>query len=233
LTTLTRAPSNAAGFGCLTIGMALADRLELSRHQRGRTDSVDLRKPTMFYGTFEQVLSAEEQARTGRFPTNPPWTATILSATDASQAPDRQDVLYLYAPAPVRPQGGWDACRSAAEQTLIGAASKVIDGIATHELGRVVETPEDLESRLGASNGCIYHVDQMFPRLGPLRPGPGWGGHQTHVPGLVLSGAGTHPGGGVSGLPGQLAAKAALRSMKANRPGQVSKDLPYEKELTT
>jgi phytoene dehydrogenase-like protein len=206
---LTRAPSNASGIGCLTMGMALHGRIEIGEHQRARTD-VDLRTPTMFYGSLEQVLEAEHQARTGRIPDDPPWTATILSATDPSQAPEGQDSLYLYGPAPVRPNGGWDAERAGAERALLKAVSGVLGEVTELEIGRFAESPEDLEQRLGAANGCIYHVDQVITRLGPLRPGPGWIGHRTKIPGLVLSGAGTHPGGGVSGIPGQLAAKAVI-----------------------
>jgi phytoene dehydrogenase-like protein len=212
LGTLTRAPANAAGMGCLTVGMALRGRVALREHQRARPDGVDLRKPTMFSGSFEQVLAAEQRAHTGRIPTDPPWTATILSATDPTQAPDGEDSLYLYSPAPVRPNTGWAAARTDAEQALLRSVSPVLCGVTDLEIGRFVETPEDLHDRLGAANGCIYHLDQVVTRLGPLRPGPGWGGHQSRVPGLVLSGAGTHPGGGVSGLPGQLAAKAVIHA---------------------
>ncbi|OXR45168.1 Phytoene desaturase (neurosporene-forming) [Nocardia cerradoensis] len=210
---LGHAPSNSAGIGCLVIGMALRGTLNLGDHQRNRHDGVDLRKPTLFYGTLEHVLAGESQARVAQPVTDPPWTATILSATDPTQAPDGQDNLYLYAPTPVRPEGGWGATRASAEKELVGAVEKAVTGISELEIGRWVETPEDLEHRLGAANGCIYHVDQVVTRLGPLRPARGWGKHATDVPGLVLSGAGTHPGGGVSGIPGQLAARAALRSM--------------------
>ncbi|MDN2495462.1 NAD(P)/FAD-dependent oxidoreductase [Nocardia nova] len=210
---LTHAPSNGAGIGCLVIAMALRGELDLGEYQRARTDSIDLRKPTLFYGTLDHVLAAEAQARSGRVVMNPPWTATILSATDPSQAPRGQDSLYLYAPTPVRPEPGWSAVRSLAEKELVGAVGKAVSGVPEFEIGRCVETPQDLESRLGAANGCIYHVDQVVTRLGPLRPARGWGKHTTDIPGLVLSGAGTHPGGGVSGIPGQLAARAALRSM--------------------
>lgn len=218
VTSLATAPANSSGIGCFTMGMALRGQLDLSGYERNRPDTVDLRKPTMFFGAFEQVLEAEAQARTGRIPTNPPWTATILSATDDSQAPAGQDSLYLYAPAPVRPNSGWGAARGKAEMALLGAVAPVLTGVAELEIGRFSETPEDLEKRLGAANGCIYHLDQVLTRLGPLRPAPGWGGHQTKVRGLVLSGAGTHPGGGVSGIPGQLAARAVIRAhVRENR----------------
>jgi phytoene dehydrogenase-like protein len=113
---------------------------------------------------------------------------------------------------PVRPHGGWETNRPEAERRLVDAASKALIGIDQLEIGRFVETPEDLQRRLGAPNGCIYHVDHLNTRLGPLRPARGWSGHRTGVTGLFLSGAGTHPGGGVSGIPGQLAARAVIRA---------------------
>lgn len=207
---LRHAPANALNIGCFKVDMALGGTLGLPRHQR--SDGIDMRKPTMMYGSFEQVIEAERMAREGRFPIDPPWWATILSATDPSQAPAGQDVLYMYAPSPVHPVEPWENQRDQAAKTLVAAVSRVIDGIDEYELGRVVETPEDLEKRLNVPNGCIYHVDQIVTRLGPMRPGLGWGSGDKQVKGLFLGGAGTHPSGGVSGIPGQIAARAVLKS---------------------
>jgi phytoene dehydrogenase-like protein len=215
LSALAHAPANSVGLGSLVIVMALRGKLALNEHQRARTDGVDLRKPTLFCGTFEQVLAAESTARAGRVVQDPPWAGTILSATDATVAPDGQDNLYLYAPAPVRPGTGWVEAGPTAENELISAAEKVMPGISELEIGRWVQTPADLERRLGARNGCIFHVDMTsFTRLGPLRPARGWGKHVTDVPGLALSGAGTQPGGGGSGIPGKLAEQELMRWMK-------------------
>lgn len=211
LSGLRRAPANAVGLGCFTMNFALHGRLTLPRH--ARADGLDLRRPTLFRGTLEQVLAAEAECRRGGVPTDPPWTATILSATDPTQAPEGQDVFYLYGPSPVDPTAGEEPAREELAKRLIAAASSVYVGIEDLEIGRFTETPRDLERRLGAENGCIYHVDQAVTRLGPARPAVGWGGHRTAVPGLFLSGAGTHPGGGVSGIPGQLAARAVLASL--------------------
>jgi phytoene dehydrogenase-like protein len=209
---LRGAPANAQNIGCFKVDVALGGQLSLPRH--GRADGTDMRKPTMMFGSFEQVLDAEEAARRGRFPAEPPWWATILSATDSTQAPAGQDVLYLYAPAPVRSVEPWNAHKQSRSDRLVSSVETVIDGITRYELGRVIETPQDLERRLNAPNGCIYHVDQSVTRLGPLRPGLGWGRGDQQVRGLFLGGAGSHPSGGVSGIPGQLAARAVLRNRR-------------------
>ncbi len=214
LAALEHAPANHAGLGCLVVVMALRGRLTLGEHQRARTDQVDLRKPTLFCGTFEQVLAADAAARAGRVVQDPPWGGTILSATDPTVAPDGQDTLYLGAPAPVWPAGEPANAGTAAANALVCAAEKVMPGISALEIGRWAQTPGDLEQRLGAKNGCIYHVDITLSRLGPLRPARGWGKHVTDVPGLVLSGAGTQPGGGVTGIPGKMAAQELMRCLR-------------------
>lgn len=215
LAALENAPANSVGLGSFVMVMALNGKLALREHQRARNDNVDLRKPTLFYGTLDQVLAAESAARAGYIVKNPPWAGSILSAEDSTVAPDGQDNLYLYAPAPVKPIIGWNEAQSSAEDELIRVAEKVMSGIVEHEIGRWVQTPEGLEKRLGAKNGCIFHVDMTsFTRLGSLRPAKGWGKHITDVPGLVLSGAGTQPGGGVTGIPGKKAAQKLMSRMK-------------------
>ncbi len=72
--------------------------------------------------------------------------------------------------------------------------------------------PPDIEQRFNAPAGNVYHVDPLITRFGPLKPAPGLGAYRTPpVKGLYLSGAGTHPVGGVCALPGKLAAQTALR----------------------
>ncbi|ASR04339.1 phytoene desaturase family protein [Gordonia rubripertincta] len=210
---LRNAPANAANIGCFKVDMALGGLLSLPGH--ARADRIDMRKPTLMWGGFDQILAAEEKARLGLIADDLPWWATILSATDPTQAPAGNDVLYLYAPSPVHVADGWDSAKDRVAKQLISTASRTISGIEEFELGRVEETPLDLEKRLGAPNGCIYHVDQSVTRLGPLRPASRWADSDKHVEGLYLGGGGTHQSGGVSGIPGQRAARAVLRGASA------------------
>jgi phytoene dehydrogenase-like protein len=130
---------------------------------------------------------------------------------DPSQAPDGQDTIQLYGPAPVDVRDGWAVRRDEAVEGLLRQASEYAPALGELELGRHVESPADLSARTTTVNGCLYHVDHLATRLGPLRPALGAGGYRTPVRGLYLSGAGFHPSGGVSGLPGKLAAQVALR----------------------
>jgi phytoene dehydrogenase-like protein len=98
---------------------------------------------------------------------------------------------------------------------LLGTAQEAAPGLESLEIGRYVETSEDLAERTGAINGCIYHVDHVPTRMGPLRPAVGAGGYRTPLAGLYLGSAGCHPGGGVSGLPGKLCAETVLKDVGA------------------
>ena len=78
-------------------------------------------------------------------------------------------------------------------------------------VGRDVITPLDLERRFGITEGNIFHGDIRLDQLFFMRPLPGWAHYRTPIDGLYLCGAGTHPGGGVTGAPGYNAARAILR----------------------
>jgi phytoene dehydrogenase-like protein len=207
---LRRAPGNAAGVGCLTVNVALSGRLELPAHAR---DDVDLRRPTLFSGTLEEVVEANLRCERGQVPERTTFCLAILSAIDGSQAPEGQDVAQLYAPAPVRsPENP-----SLGPERLFGAVSAFAPSLPGLDIGRFVESPTDLEARTGARSGCIYHVDHLPTRMGPLRPALGAAGYRTPLPGLYLGSAGCHPGGGVSGLPGKLSAAAVLADQRSSK----------------
>jgi phytoene dehydrogenase-like protein len=209
---LRAAPANAGGVATLTVNLALSDRLELPAHQPSRTD-VDLRKPALFTGSFDGVMMSCAQASRGEIPTEMPWWCTIFTAMDPSQAPPGQDTAQLYGPVPVAAAGGWDQRRDEAATLLLNQVAAALPGVHELEIGRFVETPEDLTRRTTTVNGCLYHVDHLATRMGPLRPALGVAGYRTPLRGLYLTGAGFHPSGGISGLPGKHAATAVLRDL--------------------
>jgi phytoene dehydrogenase-like protein len=73
-----------------------------------------------------------------------------------------------------------------------------------------VYTPFDLEETFGITEGNIFHGDINLGQLAFMRPVPGWAHYKTPIDGLYLCGAGTHPGGGVTGAPGYNAAQRIL-----------------------
>jgi phytoene dehydrogenase-like protein len=139
----------------------------------------------------------------------------VPTAADPSQAPDGMDTLSLWSGwLPHDPPGGWPAFKDTVNRAFVAHAAQYYGGIEALEIGRAVETPEEISARTGVRNGNVYHVDVTLTRLGPMRPALGFGGYRTPVPGMYITGAGTHPGPSVSGIPGQQAARTILRDLK-------------------
>ena len=84
-------------------------------------------------------------------------------------------------------------------------------------LGRMILSPLDLERKLGLSGGDIMHGNMSLDQLWAARPVLGHASHRAPIKGLYMCGAGTHPGGGVSGNPGRNAAREVLRDHSLGR----------------
>ncbi|HVV74403.1 MAG TPA: NAD(P)/FAD-dependent oxidoreductase [Mycobacteriales bacterium] len=210
---LDHSSANGAGSGVFKIDMALSAQARTTNHER--TDGVDLRKPTLLIATEESVRDSYASAARGELPSDPAVWVALPSAEDPSQAPAGQDSAYIYALAvPVAPPEGWQRLRQPAVDSVLGKLDKYLEPLESAELGRIVETPADLANRLRTRNGCITHIDMGFFNTGPFRPTVGLGLGKTPLAGLFLGGSGTHPGGGVSGLPGRTAAQRTLRHLK-------------------
>jgi phytoene dehydrogenase-like protein len=202
--------------GCthFKVEMALRGRLRLAGHSARRHDGLDLRIPSALVGTIDEIVAAIGAAKSGRLPDPLPFVSMVPTAADPSQAPPGQDTLSLWSGwLPHEPPGGWPALKAIAEEAFVAHAARYYDGIEELEIGRAVETPEEISARTGVRNGNVYHVDVTLTRVGPLRPALGFGGYRTPVPGFYITGAGTHPGPSVSGIPGQQAARVVLRDV--------------------
>jgi phytoene dehydrogenase-like protein len=203
-----------ANDGCthFKVEMAFSGRLSMARFEAQRRDDVDMRRPSMMVGSIDEVAAAIRTARGGGLPDPLPFVSAIPTAADPTLAPDGMDTLTLWSGwLPHDPPGGWPAFKSRTAEAFVGHASQYFEGVSELELGRAVETPEEISARTGVRRGNVYHVDVTLTRLGPMRPALGFGGYRTPVPGLYITGAGTHPGPSVSGIPGQQAARTILR----------------------
>jgi phytoene dehydrogenase-like protein len=213
----------AGNDGCthFKVEMALSGRLRLERHERWRGDGLDLRLPSVMVGSLDEVCHGIADAQRGIVPQPLPFVSMVPTAADPSQAPEGQDTLSLWSGwLPHNPEGGWPAARSATAEAFVAHAAQYYEGIDQFEIGRSVETPEEISARTGVRDGNVYHVDVNLRTLGPLRPARGFGGYSTPVPGYYITGAGTHPGPSVSGIPGQLAARTVLSDL-GRRPAPV------------
>lgn len=138
----------------------------------------------------------------------------IPSTIDTSLAPPGQHVASLFCQqfAPTLPNGrNWDDEREAAADLIIETVEKWAPGFKASVLGRTILSPLDLERKFGLIGGDIMHGHMSLDQLWATRPFLGHASHRAPIAGLYMCGAGTHPGGGVSGNPGRNAAREILR----------------------
>lgn len=212
LTRVALAPANAHGASPLKVDVALSGQVGYSRHEAMRPDGLSLRKSVLLVGTADAVLDNFRCAARGEVSPLPYLWLTAPSAVDPGQAPPGQDIAYLYPVAmPVEPREGWDAIRARVGQQAIDHAAGYMDGLKAFEIGRRVEAAPDLAARLNVHRGCVVHIDTSPARSALMRPAAGLGGDTLPVAGLFLGGAGVHPGGGINGLPGRIAAQRVAR----------------------
>jgi phytoene dehydrogenase-like protein len=169
--------------------------------------------------TLDYLDRAWLDARADGWSRAPVVEMLIPSTLDDSLAPKGQHVASLFVQhvAPQLPGGrSW---RNIAEK--LAFADVVIDTVTRHApnfrsaiLGRQILSPSDLESRFGLVDGDIFHGQLSLDQLFSARPVLGYADYRMPVPGLYLCGAGAHPGGGVTGLPGHNAAREIARDLK-------------------
>ncbi|MFC7500786.1 phytoene desaturase family protein [Nocardioides sp. GCM10030258] len=213
-------PTSSTHASSFKLDMALSGKLTLSAHQENRHDGVDLRRPGLVYGTFEDHVEAWAACARGELPEPLAGVGIIPSAADPSQAPEGQDTFWFWTGiAPSNPKTPWSELEETAAEGAINHASKVIEGLRELEIDRQVMTPPKFAERFRVPDGNVYHVDPIATRFGPMRPAPGFSGFTTPVEGLFLSGGGMHPSAGICGTPGKLAAEVAMKALKLKSGG--------------
>ncbi len=165
-------------------------------------------------GYLEQ---AYDEAKYGAFSRRPFINAVIPSLTDPSVAPPGKHVLSCfvqYAPYHLS-EGAWEEQRDAFGDAVVDTLSEYAPGLREKILFRQVLTPWDLEQQFGLTEGNIFHGELSLEQLFFQRPTADLAHYRTPIRNLWLCGSGTHPGGGIMGASGELAAKAVLRSRHA------------------
>lgn len=140
----------------------------------------------------------------------------IPSTLDDSLAPPGRHVASLFCQhvAPELPGGrSWDDHREEVADLMVATVDRFAPGFAQSVLGRQIKSPLDLERDFGLIGGDIFHGALSLNQLFSARPMLGQGDYRGAIPGLYLCGAGTHPGGGVTGAPGHNAAQAVIADL--------------------
>jgi phytoene dehydrogenase-like protein len=215
VTRMEHAPANRSNCAPMLINIAMSKPLSLKRHQDMRHDDADLNKACGLIGTPDQVRNSFATARRGDISKTHAIALSPLSNWEPAQAPSGQSIAHVYLQSiAVEAREGWsDELKTRTLQGITAQLSEFYDGFDA-QIGNFLETPMDRAKRLNLTNGCVTHIDFGAARTGLKRPAFGLGGTKPVVPGFFLGGAGTHPGGGVSGLPGKIAAERVDRWLK-------------------
>jgi phytoene dehydrogenase-like protein len=157
---------------------------------------------------------AADDAKYGRFSRAPFLEITIPSISDPALAPAGKHVMSVWmqsAPYSLR-ENNWNEQGEALGDSVVGVIESYAPGFRNSILHRQVLTPVDLEQTFGITGGQLDHVELGLDQIFFMRPVPGWAGYATPIEHLYLCGSGTHPGGGMTGLPGYYAAKKILKN---------------------
>lgn len=165
---------------------------------------------------------AHEDARRRGWSRKPIVELLIPSTLDDSLAPPGLHVASLFCQhfAPDLPPGpdgrprDWDSLRERVADLVIDTVNDHAPNFRASVIARQIHSPRDLERKFGLVDGDIFHGRMSLDQLWAARPVLGHGDYRAPIAGLYMCGAGTHPGGGVTGAPGHNAAREIL----ADRP---------------
>jgi phytoene dehydrogenase-like protein len=169
--------------------------------------------------SVEYMERAYDDAKYGNFSRRPYVDMVIPSLTDPSVAPPGKHVMSCfvqYAPYKLRPGLNWDDQREAFGNTVIDTIAEYAPNIKNIIINKQVLTPLDLEREFGLSEGNIFQGELSLEQLFFLRPAPGYAQFRTPIKNLYMCGSATHPGGGIMGAPGRLAALEILKDVKSS-----------------
>jgi phytoene dehydrogenase-like protein len=167
------------------------------------------------------LRECHEAYKTGRTPERPAVIGMTFSAIDDTLAPPGKHVLFTWAQYhPYRLAGGqrWDDIARREADRILEVVEAHAPGTKAAVLDRFIQSPLDLERRLGLIGGNVMHLEMSLDRMFCMRPLPELSSYRTPVPNLYISGASCHPGGGVFGASGYNAAGAILEDLGITRP---------------
>ncbi|HEY7970227.1 MAG TPA: NAD(P)/FAD-dependent oxidoreductase [Candidatus Limnocylindrales bacterium] len=175
-----------------------------------------LRGAISFSPSVDEMEQAYDDAKYGRFSSKPYIDMIIPTLVDPSMAPPGKHVISCfvqYAPYHLAPElGSWDDQREAFGDAVVNRIAEFAPNIKDVILYRNVQTPLDIERTTGLTEGNIFQGELTLEQLFFNRPTPGHARFRTPVRDLWLCGSSTHPGGGIMGANGRIAALEVLKA---------------------
>ena len=204
--------------GVVKINLALAELPDFTADpgsdlQDHHTGSVEMAP------SVEYIERAFQDAREGRPAARPFSDGVIPTAFDTTLCPEGSHIMSLFTQ---WVPSDWSTEPHAAEleayaDRLIDCYNELAPNFKASILHRDILGPYQLEHEYGLIGGNIFHGELSLEQLFHMRPAPGFADYRTPVPGLYYASSATHAGGGVCGIPGWQAARAAIADQKAAR----------------
>ncbi len=170
--------------------------------------------------SVEYMEKAYDEAKYGHWSSHPYIDMVIPTLTDTSLAPPGKHILSCfvqYAPYKLAPGLDWDTEKEKFGDNVVNTIAEYAPNIKDIILHRQVVTPLDLEREWGLSEGNIFQGELSLEQLFFLRPVAGWAQFRSPIKNLYMCGSATHPGGGIMGAPGRLAALEILKDGGAHK----------------
>ncbi|MCH8012573.1 MAG: NAD(P)/FAD-dependent oxidoreductase [Candidatus Marinimicrobia bacterium] len=176
-------------------------------------DGPHLRGAISISPSYDHLEKAYDDAKYGNFSQEPYIDIILPSVLDPEMAPPGKHIMSCFVQyAPYDIKGGWDdQKREAFGDAVVNTIARFAPNIKDIILHRQVLTPADLESTFGLTEGNIFHGELTLQQLFVMRPAVKWANYKTPITNYYQCGSGTHPGGGITGSPGEMAAKKILR----------------------
>ncbi|HEX6387078.1 MAG TPA: NAD(P)/FAD-dependent oxidoreductase [Anaerolineae bacterium] len=166
--------------------------------------------------SMDYLEQAYDEAKYGGFSSRPYMDIVIPTTVDPTMAPAGKHVMSIfvqYANYHLA-EGSWEEKREAFGDAVVNTLAEFAPNVKDLILHRQVLTPWDLEQTFGLTEGNIFHGELTLDQLFFFRPAAGWAQYRTPIRNYYQCGSGTHPGGGITGGPGRLAALEILKDMR-------------------
>jgi beta-carotene ketolase (CrtO type) len=204
----------------LKIDCALSEPLRFVHHNH--QDNY-LMGSIMIADSVNHVEQAHSLITLGKIPDEDPSMYLVMpTGLDPSMAPEGKHTLWIEFFAPYQIAGaegtglkgtGWtDELKNKVADNVINKLAQYSPNLQHSIIARHVESPAELGERLGTYKGNYYHIDMTLEQMLCFRPLPELANYKTPIDNLYLTGAGTHPGGSISGMPGRNCARVFLHN---------------------
>ncbi len=204
----------------LKIDLALDEPLRFEHHEHKDEYLIG---SILIADSVTHVEQAHSKCTLGEIPDSDPSMYVVMpSALDPSLAPPGKHTVWIEFFAPYQIAGaegtglkgtGWtDDLKNQVADKVVDKLAQYSPNVKNATIARRVESPAELGERLGAYKGNYYHIDMTLDQMVFFRPLPEIANYKTPIDNLFLTGAGTHPGGSISGMPGRNCARVFLQA---------------------